>query len=175
MGYAFCSKQHKLYKIHNMSDEEATLLEPAACALHGLDKLAPPVGIEVLVMGAGPTGLILAQLLKLNGASKVVLAANKGIKTEVAKSLDAADEYLELDRSNPQAQWEQLKKENPYGFDAVVEATGAEPLVNDSINYVRRGGSLLVYAVYDEASRVHWSPSKIFQDEITVSIPLCLL
>ena len=60
------SPQHKLYKIHNLTDEEATLIEPAACAIHGLDKLNPPVGIDVLLLGAGPTGLILAQLLKLN-------------------------------------------------------------------------------------------------------------
>ena len=116
------SKQHKLYKIKNLTDEEATLLEPAACALHGLDKLSPPVGVEVLVLGAGPTGLILAQLLKLNGAYRVVIAANKGIKMDIAKSINAADEYVELDRANPDAQWKKLKDDNPYGFDVVVSA-----------------------------------------------------
>lgn len=34
-----------------------------------MDKLSPPVGIDALVIGAGPTSLILAQLLELNGAS----------------------------------------------------------------------------------------------------------
>jgi D-arabinitol dehydrogenase (NADP+) len=101
---------NKVYKIHNLSDEEATLLEPAACALHGLDKLRPPVGCEVLMLGAGPTGLILAQLLKLNGAAKVVLAANKGTKMDLARKLDAADVYIDLDRKDPGAQWEQIKK-----------------------------------------------------------------
>jgi len=32
---------------------------------------------------------------------KVVIAANKGIKTQIAKELDAGDEYIELDRENP--------------------------------------------------------------------------
>jgi D-arabinitol dehydrogenase (NADP+) len=53
-----------------MQGVEANVLL-SACAIHGLDKLNPPVGIEALLLGAGPTGLILAQLLKLNGASKV--------------------------------------------------------------------------------------------------------
>lgn len=44
---ALHSPQRKLYKIKNLTDEEATLLEPASCAIHGLDKLNPPVGIEV--------------------------------------------------------------------------------------------------------------------------------
>jgi len=160
--------QRKLYKIKNMSDEDATLLEPAACAIHGLDKLNPPVGIEVLLLGAGPTGLILAQLLKLNGASRVVIAANKGIKMNIAKDLDAGDEYIELDRQNPEAQWKKLKDDNPYGFDVVVEATGVEKLANESINYVRRGGTLMIYGVYENKALVHWPPSKIFGDEIRI-------
>ncbi|KAI0938541.1 N-terminal acetyltransferase A complex catalytic subunit ard1, variant 2 [Taiwanofungus camphoratus] len=158
----------KVYKIHNLTDEEATLIEPAACAIHGMDKLDTAVGVEALVIGAGPTGLILAQLLKLNGASKVVIAANKGIKTDIARQLDAGDEYVELDRANPEPQWEKLKKENPYGFDIVVEATGSEKIANDAINYVRRGGTLMIYGVYDNAALVHWPPSKIFGDEINI-------
>lgn len=46
----------KVYKIKNLTDEEATLVEPASCAIHGLDKLNPPVGVEALIFGAGPTG-----------------------------------------------------------------------------------------------------------------------
>lgn len=122
----------------------------------------------MLLLGAGPTGLILAQLLKLNGASRVVIAANKGIKMDIAKQLNAGDEYVELDRKNPGPQWEQLKKDNPYGFDVVVEATGVEKVAQDSINYVRRGGTLMIYGVYANAAQVHWPPSKIFGDEIKV-------
>ena len=150
-----------MYTIKNLTDEEATLLEPAACAIHGLDKLDPAVGVEALILGAGPTGLILAQLLKLNGASRVVIAANKGIKMDIAKQLEAGDEYIELDRQNPQAQWAKLKQDNPYGFDVVVEATGVEKLANESFNYVRRGGTLMMYGVYENKALVHWPPSKV--------------
>lgn len=169
------SPQRKCYKIHNLTDEESTLLEPAACAIHGLDKLNPPVGIDVLLLGAGPTGLILAQLLKLNGAHKVVIAANKGIKMDIAKQLGAGDEYIELDRQNPGPQWEQLGRENPYGFDVVVEATGVEKLAQESIRYVRRGGTIMIYGVYENKAMVHWPPSKIFGDEIRVSWRLLLV
>lgn len=158
----------KTYKIENLTDEEATLVEPAACAIHGMDKLNAPVGIDALVIGAGPTGLILAQLLKLNGAANVVIAANKGIKTQIAQDLGAGDAYVELDRENPAPQWEQLNRDHPYGFDVVVEATGNEAVANDSINYVRRGGTLMIYGVYSDSARVHWPPSKIFGDEIKI-------
>lgn len=163
--------QSKISKIYNLTDEEATLLEPASCAIHGLDKLRPKVGSEVLLFGAGPTGLIMAQLLKLNGARRVVIAANDGVKMDLAEKLGCADEYVRLKRGGgeeTQRQWEDLKKANPYGFDVVCECTGVEKLVDDSINYVRRGGTLLVYGVYEDAARVKWAPSKIFGDEITI-------
>lgn len=51
-----CSRGRKVFKIHNLTDVEATLVEPAACAVHGVDKLQAPVGAEALVIGAGPTG-----------------------------------------------------------------------------------------------------------------------
>ncbi|TBU48043.1 NADP+-dependent D-mannitol dehydrogenase [Dichomitus squalens] len=151
----------KVFKIHNISDEEATLIEPTACAIRGIDKLDVRLGVEALVIGAGPAGLVLAQLLKLYGATKVVVAANKGTKTELARKLAAADES---------PQWEKLKKDHPYGFDVVVEATGSATVANDAINYVRRlgGGSLLVYSVYDPSALVQWSPAKIFIDEIKI-------
>ena len=41
------------------------MLEPASCAIHGMDKLKMPFGAKVLLIGAGPTGLILAQLMKV--------------------------------------------------------------------------------------------------------------
>jgi D-arabinitol dehydrogenase (NADP+) len=70
------------------------------------------------------SGLILAQLLKLNGASKVVVAAHKGVKMDIARKLHAADEYVEIDRDTPEGQWAQLKKNYAYGFDAVASSPG---------------------------------------------------
>jgi len=86
----------------------------------------------------------------------------------LAKSLGAADTYIELSRSNPQEQFAKLKADHPYGFDIVVEATGSVKILEDAINYVRRGGKLVVYGVYHNADRVSWPPAKIFGDEITI-------
>ena len=106
-------------------------------------------------------GLCLAQLLRQNGGSHVVIAAPGGLKMDLAKKLGAGDEYVELSRKDPQAQFQKLKEDNPYGFDIVVEATGSAKILEDSINYVRRGGKLVVYGVYSEEARVTWPPSKI--------------
>ncbi|RSH87031.1 N-terminal acetyltransferase A complex catalytic subunit ard1 [Saitozyma podzolica] len=140
----------KCFKINNLTDEEATLIEPASCAVHGMDRLRMPFGAKVLLIGAGPTGLILAQLMKM----------------DIARRINAADAYIDLDRANADDQWESIKADNPYGFDVVAECTGVEKIVNNAIDYVSRGGTLLVYGVYADAARVAWSPTKIFVNEI---------
>lgn len=150
-----------MFKIKNLSDVDATLLEPASCAAHGLDKIAPKMGSSALIFGAGPTGLCLAQMLRQNGCVRVVVAAPGGLKMELAKKLGAGDEYVELSRQDASAQFAQLKADNPYGFDIVVEATGSVRILEDAINYVRRGGKLVVYGVYSHDARVSWPPSKI--------------
>jgi len=129
------------------------------------------MGSSVLIFGAGPTGLVLAQMLRQNGGCNVVVVAPQGLKMDLAQKLGAGDKYIELSRKDPQAQFDALKAENPYGFDIVVEATGSQKILEDSINYVRRGGKLVVYGVYSSEVRVSWSPAKIckysFSPEMT--------
>jgi len=46
---------------------------------------------------------------------------------ELAKSLNAADVYVPLSRSDPTPQWGQIKKDNPYGFDIGKLLPNASP------------------------------------------------
>lgn len=66
-----------------------------------------------------------------------------------------------------------LKEAHPYGFDIVVEATGVHSVLEASLNYVRKGGKLVVYGVYPDYAKVAWSPSKIWSNEITVLASFC--
>ncbi|KAL4739434.1 chaperonin 10-like protein [Aspergillus similis] len=160
----------RVFPIKGISDVDATLIEPAACAAHGIDKIVPQMGSKVLLFGAGPTGLVLAQLLRLNGGCSVVMAAPEGVKMALAKSLDAADEYLDLPRDYTAAAavLEKLQNDNPYGFDIVVEATGNAKVLKRTLDFVRKGGKLVVYGVYKDDDRVALPPNKIFKEEIHV-------
>ncbi|KAK4130853.1 GroES-like protein [Trichocladium antarcticum] len=158
-GFAeYCAyPQAKVFQIHNLSDVDATLIEPASCACHGLDKIRPRLGSSML-----------AQLLRQNGCSQVTIAAPGGAKMDLARQLSAADTYVELSRTDPAAQFAQLKQDNAHGFDIVIEATGSVTVLEDAIHYCRRGGTLVVYGVYPNAARVSWPPAKIFGDELRI-------
>lgn len=160
----------RVFHLKGISDVDATLIEPAACAAHGMDKIAPSMGSKVLLFGAGPTGLVLAQLLRLDGACHVVVAAPGGVKMDLARSLDAADEYVDIprDRAEAAAVVKKLQGDSPYGFNIVVEATGSARILERALDFVRKGGKLVVYGVYNDEDRVSLPPNRIFKDEIQI-------
>ncbi len=160
-------KAEKVFGIDRLSWREAVMAEPTACAVHGVDRIRPRPGSDVLLLGAGPTGLILAQLLKANGAARLTVAAPAGKKLQLAQEL-GADEIVAIDRDDPDAHRAELVRRSPRGFDVVVEATGSAEVFADCFRFTRRGATVVAYGVYDEQATVPVSPYQLFYDEIHV-------
>jgi D-arabinitol dehydrogenase (NADP+) len=160
-------KADRIFPINHLSPREAVMVEPSACALHGMEVLAMKPGSDVLLFGAGPTGQVLAQLLKLNGAGRLVVAAPAGPKLDLIGHL-AADEIVAIDRNDPKKHRNRLHELSPTGFDYIVEATGSAPVCEGALQFARRGGTLLVYGVYPEADSVRFNPFDLFRREITI-------
>ena len=57
----------------NMSMKAAALIEPVSCVVRGFHRLQPQTGETYLIYGAGPMGLLNAQVARNNGASLVAL------------------------------------------------------------------------------------------------------
>jgi D-arabinitol dehydrogenase (NADP+) len=70
-GFAeYCRYPARLvHPIGDLPALQAVLVEPAACAAHGIERMQIEVGSRVLLFGCGPTGILLAQLVKMNGAA----------------------------------------------------------------------------------------------------------
>lgn len=83
---------------------------------------------ETASTNTDPKTQVLAQLLRQNGGCNVVIAAPEGLKMDLAKKLDAADEYIALSRSNPEEQFEKIKKDNPFGTLLSCEISSQELL-----------------------------------------------
>ncbi|KAJ4377476.1 hypothetical protein N0V83_000301 [Neocucurbitaria cava] len=174
-GFAeYCRYPARLvHPIGDLPDLEAVLVEPAACAAHGIERMQIEVGSRVLLFGCGPTGMLLAQLIRLNGAAHLTIASKGGPKLDLAKELGIADSFITISDHQPQVEMAALASANPYGFDVVVEATGAPTVLEQSIEFVRKGGKLVVYGVYDEGVKIAWSPFRIWENEITVLASFC--
>lgn len=77
----------------HVSFEEGCFSEPTACAMHGMDIIDVKPGDEVLLLGSGSTGMILAQLLNHSGAGSVTVAAPSKGKLEILNSLGIEETY----------------------------------------------------------------------------------
>jgi len=157
----------KLYPIGDLDPDVAVLTEPTACALHGVDVLGLKPASDVLIFGAGPTGLILAQLLRIAGAARVTVAAPTASKLSVALA-HGADHAVQIDRSNPAAAAAELRAIAPEGFDAVIEATGSTSVLELGINLTRNGGTILVYGLAGEEALAAVKPYEVFSRELTI-------
>jgi L-iditol 2-dehydrogenase len=78
----------------SMSFDEAALAEPLACVLNALELTPVKLNDTFVLMGAGPIGLVLCEVAKIMGASKVILINRSAPRLETAKRLNLADVYV---------------------------------------------------------------------------------
>ena len=157
----------KVFAADDLADEVAVFAEPLACAVHGMDVLDLKPGADVVMIGSGTTGLLLAQLLIHGGASRLTVAGPTAFKLELAAAF-GVDRVVQVPRHDPEATVAMLRAAAPGGYDVAIDATGASAVVQHLPELVRDDGTVLVYGMCDEADRVAWSPYEIFRRQLTV-------
>lgn len=150
----------KVYPLpKSISLQEGALIEPISCAVHGMHRLQPKSGDTVLIIGAGTMGLLLLQLLVRGGASRVVMIDVNIQRLARAETLGASRTYTDIQHA---------LKDEPPGFDCVVDATGVASVVESAFTAVKRGGKLMIFGVASPEARISLSPFRIYNEEITV-------
>lgn len=158
--------KHLTHKItDDISDDEATLIEPIACCLHGLKQADIRAGDSVLVMGAGTIGILHAQLAKIKGASQVMISDISPYKLDIALKV-GCDYAINV------AQNDLVKRVNEIthqlGADVVIIAAGVSSLLADAIKVVRRAGKIIVFSGFDNSPQITLDASRFFKDEISI-------
>ena len=160
--------ENLVFSTEGLPLDTAVFSEPAACATHGLENLHVRPGSSALVFGAGPTGLLLAQLLRTGGASSVTVAAPKQFKLDVAAGL-GIDRTVLIDRADAAAtQAKVMDASGGEGYDIVVEATGSTAIGDICVPLTRNGGTVLIYGVTTADEQVRFHPFDVFRREITI-------
>lgn len=120
--------------------EEAAMLEPAAVALHALKRSGFKKGDTVVVIGPGTIGMILSQMVKLLGASKVVLVGRTQTKLDFAKTYGV--ENICNSTTSDVSEWVSRNIDSS-GADIVFEGTGASMSFNTSLKIVKSSGTVV--------------------------------
>ena len=157
----------KVFPTTGLSADVAVFAEPTSCAMHGVDILGLTPASEVLIFGAGPTGLILSQLVRMAGAARVTVAAPTESKLALAREF-GADDTVQINRADPSVAIAELKGRAPGGFDAIIEATGAPGLLEASPEITATGGTIMVYGVAAADAFARFSPYEIFSRELSI-------
>ena len=131
--------------------QAGALMEPLAVAVHIARQARVAPGASVVVMGAGPVGLLCAAVARAFGARTVVSVDVVESKLAFARGFAATHTYTSR-RVPPEENAQALlavagldgsgggAEEGP-GADVVIEASGAEPSIQASVHAVRRGGT----------------------------------
>ncbi|RWA13877.1 hypothetical protein EKO27_g1188 [Xylaria grammica] len=122
--------------------QEGALVEPLAVAVHIVRQAVVTPGQSVVVMGAGPVGLLCAAVAKAFGASIVVSVDIVESKLNFAKSFSSTHTYVSQ-RVSAEENAANIKKLAGLGggADVVIDASGAEPSIQTSLHTVRNGGT----------------------------------
>ena len=152
-----------VFAIGDMNYTTAAMIEPLACVVYGQQRARPELGQDVLILGAGPIGLLHLQVARHNGAAAVTVADLRPERLALAKELGAAHTVLNDDRSGAD-----LKIRAPMGFSLVIDTTGVPGVVASAVPLVKNGGMLLIFGVCPQDAEVGFSPYEIYKRDLRI-------
>lgn len=138
----------------------ASLLEPLACVVQGLSEAAIPADSRILILGSGAIGLMFLAALKFLGFRDVTLSGRKRQRLAIGELLGGKVEL-----------WDDLPQLKIRGFDVVIECTGSVEVWERSVDYVRRGGKVVLFGGCPSGSVVSFDTRRIHYDQITIMSP----
>lgn len=145
-----------VFDIGSMPFGVAAFVEPLACVLHGVERAGPRLGDRVLVIGAGPIGVLLTKTITIRGASNITQVDKNRDRLEIAAANGASQTMESLDALPPDA------------FDLVIDATGVPAVMERMPAYARPGGAVLLFGVPPQEGKVTFDAFPIFRKGLTI-------
>jgi L-iditol 2-dehydrogenase len=125
----------------NLSFTKAAMIEPLAVAMHAVDLSGIAKGDGALVVGVGMIGLLVAQVLRVNGCSPIYAVDIDERRLQLAREL-AGVIPLNAKTVDPGAELSRLteKAGMPFAFEAV----GATATIKTAIESTAKGGTVVL-------------------------------
>jgi L-iditol 2-dehydrogenase len=123
--------------------ETAALLEPLGVALHAVDLARIRVANSVAIIGAGSIGLLILQVAKLAGASRILVVDKFPWRLRVAEQWGAVGVNCETEDAAQRV----ARETNGRGVDVAIEAAWADHSVQQAAEMTRLGGRLVLVGI----------------------------
>ena len=148
----------------NFSLQTAAFTEPLSCCVHGIHQSSLKLGDKVAIIGAGTIGLLMLQLVLLQGASKVLIIEPSSEKRKIAKEL-GADQVVD---SNDTDFLQNIIELSGGGVDVVFECAGNVVAAETSVKIVKSGGTVLLFGLPDFSASIKLKLQEFFHKEISL-------
>ncbi len=145
--------------------ESGALAEPVACCVHAVELAGIKPGSTAAVVGAGPIGLLLSQVLRLSGVTRLVAADLDAGRSDLAIALGAT---AAIDPAAEDLRAAVLDRFAGVGVDYAFEAVGAAATLEAAIGLVRKGGTVVNVGVAPGNATATIHPYDLFAREITI-------
>jgi L-iditol 2-dehydrogenase len=145
--------------------EEAAITEPLACVLHGVEEAKVKLGDTVVIIGAGPIGMLHLLTVKAVGAEKAIIIDLIDERLDFAEKL-GADETVNAEKTNVVEEIKQLT--HGYGADIVIEAIGLPATWEQAFKLVRKGGRVLEFGGCPPGTEIKINAELLHYGEVTV-------
>jgi D-arabinitol dehydrogenase (NADP+) len=156
MAQSVTAPEKACFEIADLPYEAGAFVEPLSCVLHGMQRLSASLADKILILGAGPIGCLLLQVARLQGAAKITVVDKNRSRLEASQAFGADQLCFSLD---------DLPKD---AFDAVIDATGALPVLSRSLDFARPGGKILWFGVPPSGQSMPIEPFTVFRKGLTV-------
>lgn len=131
--------------------DEGAMIEPLAVAVHAVKRVPSVEEKNVLVIGGGPIGNLVAQTAKALGAKKVVIAELSTTRLQMAERCG-----IETINSNEEQLDEGILRQfGEAKSDVIFECVGSSFTVAQAIEVARKGSTVVVVGVVSDLTKVN--------------------
>ncbi|CAN5488506.1 zinc-dependent dehydrogenase [soil metagenome] len=149
----------------DLTFEQAALAEPLACVINGQEQVNIGLGDNVVVLGAGPIGLLHVQLARHAGARHILVSQTSALRRRAA--LDAGADVA-IDPASEDLEGAVKAMCDGQLADVAIVAIGVPRLANDAIRLVRTRGRVSLFAGFSQVSEMMMDGNAIHYRELTV-------
>ncbi len=163
--YTVCPEEQCFQVNKDIDFDVAAMAEPLACVLHGIDLAGIQPGQNVCVIGGGTIGLLMVQMARICGASKVILSEpvekrrQIGLEVGADAAIDPIHENLE----------ERIREVLGEGImDVVIECVGNPGAAKQAIQIAGLGATILFFSVPRVDATVELPLFDVYKKELKI-------
>lgn len=151
----------------DMSDEIAVLLEPFACAVHGVLQIELDSKSDICVVGGGTIGLLTIAALRMLGyQNRIIVFAKHSHQQQFARNLGANvvipvnnsrytvfSELIDAKSYQPELGQQVLLG----GVDLTFDCVGSSVTIDDALRFTRTGGEVILLGMPGIPKNIDWT------------------